>query len=258
MRCMSWNVNGLRAVLGKGFAQWLADTPLDVLCLQETRALPSDLPGDDFLPPGFTLRMFPAQKKGYSGVAIATRVPPDEWLEGLGVAEFDAEGRFLAARFGDLVIASAYFPNSQGVGLRLDYRLGFGAAVRAVLAAWRARGWRVALAGDFNVAHRAIDLARPRENEKQAGFLPEERAWMTDFLGDGFVDTWRREHPTEVGYSWWSQRGGARARNVGWRLDYFCIDEALWPSVAATSLHPEVTGSDHCPVGLVLEGVAGR
>ncbi|MGE0142048.1 MAG: exodeoxyribonuclease III [Planctomycetota bacterium] len=255
---MSWNVNGLRAVLGKGFAQWLADTPVDVLCLQETRALPSDLPDEEFLPPGFTLRMLPAKKKGYSGVAIATRVRPDEWLEGLDVAEFDKEGRFLAARYGEVVVASAYFPNSQGVGLRLDYRLGFGAAVRAKLKAWRARGWHVVLAGDYNVAHQPIDLARPKENEKQAGYLPAERAWMTEFLGDGFVDTWRRQHPTEVGYSWWSQRGGARARNVGWRLDYLCVDEALWPAVESSSLHPQVTGSDHCPVGLVLEGVPRR
>lgn len=253
MLCASWNVNGLRSVAGKGLLEWLDAFGPDVVCLQETRAEVEDLDGGLVAPRGYRLQMHPARKKGYSGVALYVREEPDEWAVGLGDPTFDDEGRFLAARYGDLWIASAYFPNSQTAGARLDYRLAFGAAVIERLRSWRAAGQHVALGGDYNVAHQEIDLARPKQNVNNAGFLPGERAWMTRFLEVGHVDVWRRLHPERVGYSWWSFRGGSRARNVGWRLDYFCVDEAFWSRVRAASILPEVLGSDHCPVTLEFE-----
>ncbi|MFO1052819.1 MAG: exodeoxyribonuclease III [Planctomycetota bacterium] len=258
MLCVAWNVNGLRAIAGKGFLDWLASARPDVLCLQETRASAADLDPGLREPEGYRLRVHPAQKKGYSGVAIYVREEPDEWIEGLGDAAIDDEGRFLAARYGDLCIASAYFPNSQEAGARLPFRLAYGAAIERFAAAQRKRKRHVAIGGDYNVAHQEIDLARPKQNVENPGFLPGERDWMTRFLDAGHVDTWRRLHPGEVGYSWWSMRSGARARNIGWRLDYFCVDEGLWPRVRGASILSEVQGSDHCPVTLELERGAGR
>lgn len=252
MRCVSWNVNGLRAVAGKGFLRWLADTAPDVCCLQETKARESDLPIELREPEGYRLRLQPGIKKGYSGVGLYVREEPDEWLEGLGDAPFDDEGRFLAARYGDVIVASAYFPNSQEKGARIEYRLAFGDALQRFLLAQRARGRHVVLGGDYNVAHEEIDLARPRENTGNPGFLPAERAWMSAFLAAGFVDVWRARNPGTVGYSWWSMRTNARARNIGWRLDYFCVDRQFAARVSDAGIAPDVTGSDHCPVSIAF------
>ncbi len=253
MRCAAWNVNGLRAVAGKGFVEWLQTTAPDVCCLQETKALPSDLPLALREPKGYRLRLHPGIKKGYSGVGLYVRDEPDEWFEGLGDRRFDDEGRFLAARYGDVIVASAYFPNSQEKGARIEYRLAFGDAVRAFFAAQRRQARHVVLGGDYNVAHEEIDLARPKENVGNPGFLPAERTWMSAFLADGHVDVWRARNPSTVGYSWWSMRTNARARNIGWRLDYFCVDERFWPRVEDAAILPEVTGSDHCPVTIAFD-----
>ena len=254
MHLISWNVNGLRALHRKaGLVPFLeAHTP-DVLMLQETKAgiedLPDELKGVD----GYQVRLFSATRKGYSGTGVYTRYDPDEWIEGIGDAEFDAEGRVLGARFGELVVLSAYFPNSQAAGARLPFRLKFGAALLRHLQGLRDRGLHVVLGGDFNVAHQEIDLARPKQNQNNPGFLPEERQWMSDFLAAGYVDTWRRAHPDTAEYSWWSYRFQARQKNIGWRLDYLCVDSILSARVRRTGILGQVEGSDHCPVELELD-----
>ncbi len=254
MKIISWNVNGLRAVLKKGFLEWVEEEDPDVLLLQEVKAHEADLPDELKDVPGYYVRFHSAQKKGYSSVAIYTRYEPDEWIDGIGVEEFDREGRVISARFGDVLVSSAYFPNSQGAGVRIDYRLGFGAALLEFLDGHRKKGRHIVLGGDFNVSHEEIDLARPKANVKNAGFLPEEREWLSGFLERGYVDSWRRLHPEEAGrYSWWSFRSGARSRNVGWRLDYLCVDEGLWPSVRRADILDQVMGSDHCPVLLEIK-----
>ncbi len=254
MKLLSWNVNGLRAAQRKGFLEWMQDSAPDVLCLQEIKAREEDLPEALRQVPGYHACFHSAKKKGYSGVAIYARRQPDEWFVGMGEPEFDDEGRVLGARFGDLVVLSAYFPNSQQEGTRLDYRLRFGAAMRKFLRRLQKQGHHVALGGDFNVAHERIDIARPDQNMKSPGFLPEERQWMAEFLAAGYLDTWRLQNPeTADVYSWWSYRAGSRQRNVGWRLDYFCVDQEFSGRLGAAEIVCDVLGSDHCPVGLSVD-----
>lgn len=250
MRCASWNVNGLRAILKRGFPDWLRGSRHELVLVQETKVLPDAVP-DGLREIGrHRLRLFAAERAGYSGVGIYYREEPDEWIEGFGEPAFDAEGRLLMARYGRVLVGSVYFPNSQAEGARLDYRLAFGEGLRGFLRSQRRRRRHVVLGGDFNVAHEEIDLARPAQNVKNPGFLPEERAWMTEFLADGYVDSWRAEHPDEVGYSWWSYRHAARQKGIGWRLDYFCVDRSLWPRVRRTGILSDAEGSDHCPIQL--------
>jgi exodeoxyribonuclease-3 len=253
MRILSWNVNGLRAVEKRGFVSWLAEESPDVLCLQETKAHPDQL-SPELLDPrnrdGKAYASFwaSAQKKGYSGVAIYSRVRPRE-VKPLGIAEFDNEGRVLQAEFKDFTLICAYFPNSQDGGARLGYKLDFCAAMLELCNKLASQGRHFVLCGDYNIAHTPIDLARPKENEGNAGYLPEERAWMDAYTAAGHVDTFRHFHPGEPDhYSWWSYRAAARARNVGWRIDYHCVDRAFLPKVTASVIRPDVEGSDHCPV----------
>jgi len=258
VRVRSWNVNGIRSASGKGLFEWMARESADVVCLQETKADPSQL-GQEFFGPldadGRPYRAFwsSAVRRGYSGVAIYARDEPRE-VRRLGDDRFDAEGRYLEADFGDLVVASAYFPNSQDAGARLDYKLAYCDAVLARLDALVSGKRHVVLCGDYNIAHEPIDLTYPKANEGNAGYLPDERAWMTRFLGAGYADTFRRLHPGEPGhYSWWSYRMKAREKDIGWRLDYHCVDEGLWSAVVSVGIQKDVTGSDHCPVAVDIE-----
>jgi exodeoxyribonuclease-3 len=257
VRIVSWNVNGIRAVEKKGFVSWLEAESPDLLCLQETKARPDQL-SEELLHPCFgkgkKYRSYwsSAQKAGYSGVAVYSKTEPDR-VETLGLPEFDNEGRVLELFFGDLAVISAYFPNSQDAGARLDYKLAFCDAIKKHCDALGAAKKHLVLCGDYNIAHTPIDLARPRENEGNAGYLPEERAWMDLFTSSGYADTFRRLHPGQGGhYSWWSYRMNARERNVVWRIDYHCVDEALMDRVKKSFIRSEVQGSDHCPVELVL------
>lgn len=257
-RLVSWNVNGIRAASRKGFFEWLAAARPDILCLQETKASPDQL-GPEFHAPsdgnGGVYRSYWAQaaRKGYSGVAILCRREPRK-VELLGVDEFDAEGRVLVADFGEFSVMSAYFPNSQEAGARLDYKLRFCEAVLARADKLRKKGHHVVVAGDYNIAHKPIDLANPESNEGNPGYLPEERAWMDRWIGEGYEDTFRRFDPSPGRYSWWTYRvPGARERNVGWRLDYHCVDEGFGKVCKAAAIHPDVLGSDHCPVSLDLD-----
>jgi exodeoxyribonuclease-3 len=251
---LSWNVNGLRAVHKKGFLDWLHKEVPDVLLLQEIKGRKEDFPKALLEIEGYVTHFHPAKRKGYSGVAILSREEPDEWIEGLGDSNFDDEGRLLSARFGDVLISSAYFPNSQEAGKRLPYRLGYGDALLDFNRSQQGKGRKVLIGGDFNVSHQEIDLARPKQNTKNPGFLPQERAWFSSFLEAGYHDIFREENPGKEGcYSWWSYRAGARSRNVGWRLDYFCCDAALRPKVGEALILPEVLGSDHCPVAIKVD-----
>ncbi|GHV22297.1 exodeoxyribonuclease III [Spirochaetia bacterium] len=257
MKIISWNVNGIRAVEKKDFTTWLATTSPDMLCVQETKAHPDQISAGLKAPvrqDGACYKTYwaSAQKKGYSGVAIFSKVEPLD-VKPLGVREFDNEGRFLAAFYEELVLISAYFPNSQEAGARLSYKLDFCAAILEYCTNLVQKGRHIVLCGDYNIAHNAIDLARPKANENNAGFLPEERAWMDKWTTSGFTDTFRHFHPGVAGcYTWWSYRFGAREKNIGWRLDYHCVDNAFLPSVKSSAILPDVQGSDHCPVELVL------
>lgn len=253
MKILSWNVNGLRAVHKKGFLPWLAKEKPDVLCLQEIKARPEQLDGELQNLKGYHAVYNPAKRPGYSGTAIYSRKPPDEVWTGIGDARFDDEGRVTGVRFGNLQVISAYYPNSREGGARLGFKLEFCARFTKLLKRKVDKGEDVVLAGDYNIAHQEIDLARPDDNHESPGFFPQEREAMTEFLSAGFHDVFREEFPKKAGaYTWWSMRSGARARNVGWRIDYTNVNARLRTGVKKTWILPHVMGSDHCPVGLEL------
>lgn len=254
----SWNVNGIRAAATKGLFDWMAAESADIVCLQETKADPSQLGREFFAVTDgqgrpYTAYWSSARRRGYSGVAIYTATEPRSVCL-LGIEEFDSEGRYLEADFGDLVVVSAYFPNSQEAGARLDYKLRFCDAVMARCDQVVASGRHIVVAGDFNIAHQPMDLSYPKANEGNPGYLPEERAWMSKYLAGGYLDSFRRLYPDLAGqYSWWSYRMKARDKDIGWRLDYHCVDEGLLPAVKGASIRKTVMGSDHCPVTIDLE-----
>lgn len=253
MKILSWNVNGLRAVHRKGFLPWLAREKPDVLCLQEIKARPDQLDGELRDLKGYHAFYTPAKRPGYSGTAIYSRTEPDEVWRGIGDPKFDDEGRVTGVRFGNLQVISAYYPNSREGGARLDFKLGFCARFTRLLKRRADKGEDVVLAGDYNIAHQEIDLARPDDNHESPGFFPQERRAMTEFLAEGFHDVFRETYPSKTGaYTWWSMRSAARSRNVGWRIDYTNVNTRLRPRVQKTWILPHVMGSDHCPVGLEL------
>ncbi|HAP44529.1 MAG: exodeoxyribonuclease III [Spirochaetes bacterium GWD1_61_31] len=257
MRILSWNVNGIRAVSTKGFFEWLTASGADVVCLQETKARPEQLTKDFFEVPDSSGQIYhshfsSAKRPGYSGVAIYSRQEPLS-VQRLGIEEFDDEGRYLEAEYRDLTVISAYFPNSQDAGARIDYKIRFCEAALARMDELVKAGRRIVLCGDYNIAHCPIDLARPEANEQNPGYLPEERAFMGRFLAAGYVDTFRYLYPEAADrYSWWSYRMRAREKNVGWRIDYACINQTFLPALRSADIHDAVTGSDHCPVSVEL------
>lgn len=255
MRVVSWNVNGLRACSKRGFLDFLEASGADVLGLQEVRAFPDQLDDPVRQPPGWHTWFAPAERPGYSGVAFYTRRPPDDVQTRLGEPRFDAEGRFILARFGRLRIANVYFPKGSGRdrdNSRVPYKLAFYRAVFEQVQRLKRAG-PVLVMGDFNTAHEPIDLARPKSNEKASGFLPEERAELDRWIEAGWRDTFRVRHPDEPGhYTWWRQWGGAREKNVGWRIDYVLASPAADRRVRDAFIWPDVHGSDHCPVGVEL------
>ena len=246
MKLVSWNVNGLRAVAGKGFADIFAELDADCVCLQETKLKAGQI-DLEFL--GYESYWNYADKPGYSGTVIYTRIHPLSVSYGIGVDVHDREGRVVTLEFPEFYLVNVYVPNSQDGLRRLDYRMQWEDAFRTYL---HSLPKPVVVCGDMNVAHEEIDLKNPATNHMNPGFTDEERAKMTELLGSGFVDTWRFQHPTEEKYSWWSYRMAARERNVGWRIDYFLVSEALRGRIVSTDIHNEIFGSDHCPVELVL------
>ncbi len=255
LKLYSWNVNGIRATQKKGFLEWLHATQPDILGLQETKAQPDQLEADLLHPTGYQTWWASAQKKGYSGVALYSKTEPLSVQVGLGIAEYDDEGRTLIAEYPDFVFITTYVPHGKHDLSRVPFALAYKEALIAHCAGLRAQGKRIIICGDINISHQEIDIARPKENMKNTGFLPEERAWMDKLFGEyDYIDSFRRKYPDKTGaYSWWTARGGAREKNVGWRLDYFVISSDLWERVDDAAIHPDVLGSDHCPVSLVLK-----
>lgn len=249
----SWNVNGLRAALKKGYEEWLGNSNADVVCLQETKASPEQLSESVREPEGFSSFWSSSQvKKGYSGVACFSR-PEVLWqVAELPDATYQGEGRLLLLEYERFYLFNVYFPNGQMNEERLEYKLGYYDSFLEYAQSLRDKK-PVVVCGDFNTAHKEIDLARPKANEKTSGFLPIEREWLDRFVAAGYVDTLRLQEPeTPELYTWWSFRANARARNVGWRIDYFFVSEELRDNVARAWIEPETQGSDHCPVGLEL------
>jgi len=248
MILISWNVNGIRAVLKKNFAAFIETAAPEVLCVQETKAAPEQV---SLALPGYQQFWNTAEKKGYAGTAIFTKIAPLSVRRDLGVDEHDREGRVLTAEFADFFLVNVYTPNAKRDLSRLAYRVQWDADFLKFIKRLE-RKKPVIFCGDLNVAHTEIDLANPKANVGNHGFTPEERAGFDNFVKHGFVDSFREFHREGGHYTWWSQIGNARSRNVGWRIDYFCISAVLRPRLQKAFILPEVTGSDHCPVGIVL------
>lgn len=249
MKLFSWNVNGLRACMNKGFADFLAEYAPDIICLQETKMQREQA---DFVFPGYEEFWNSAEKRGYSGTAIFTKQNPLNVTYGLGIAEHDKEGRVITAEFADFYLVTVYTPNSQRGLARLDYRMQWEVVFREYLERLDAQK-PVIVCGDLNVAAEEIDLKNPKTNRTNAGFSDEERAKFRELKAAGFVDTFRYLHPEEVKYSWWSYMFKAREKNAGWRIDYFLVSERIKDKVQTAAIHNEVFGSDHCPVSIEVE-----
>jgi len=250
MKLISWNVNGLRACVGKGFGDFVAQADPDVLCLQETKLQEGQI---DLDLPGYHMYWNYAEKKGYSGTAVFTKAEPLSVTNGIGIEQHDHEGRVITAEYEDFYLVCCYTPNAQDGLKRLDYRMEWENDFRAYLMELD-KVKPVILCGDLNVAHNEIDLKNPSSNRKNAGFSDEERAKMTELLGSGFVDSFRHFYPDLTGaYSWWSYRFNARKNNAGWRIDYFIVSERLKERMKSAAIHSDIFGSDHCPVSLEIE-----
>lgn len=254
MRIVSWNVNGLRALAKKGvFLDFLESSQADVITLQETRTLESQLPSPVRSPPGWYSYFSSAERLGYSGVAIYSRKPADKLVTQLPEERFNVEGRYLVARFGRVSVASIYFPNGAGKNRdnsRVPYKLEFYSSAKKELDRMRKYG-PVYVTGDFNTAHTEIDLARPKQNEGTTGFLPIEREALSEWMDESWVDVFRKRHPKELGhYTWWRQWGGSRENNVGWRIDYVLASPSAARLTSDAFIWPDTLGSDHCPIGV--------
>lgn len=249
-KMISWNVNGLRACVGKGFLDYFKEADADIFCLQETKLQEGQI---DLELPGYHQYWNYAEKKGYSGTAMFTKEEPICVTYGLGVEEHDHEGRVITAEFPEYYVVTCYTPNSQNELARLDYRMDWEDAWRTYLKKLE-ENKPVIICGDFNVAHKEIDLKNPKTNRKNAGFTDEERGKFTELLDAGFIDTFRYFYPDQEGiYSWWSYRFKAREKNAGWRIDYFCVSESLKDRLRGAQIHTQIMGSDHCPVVLEID-----
>ncbi len=255
MKLISWNVNGIRAVIKKGFTEWIAKESPDVLCLQETKAEEDQVPMDIKMLAPYKTFWCSGVKKGYSGTATFTKTEPFSVKYGFGMApEFDCEGRTIITEFKDFTLFNIYFPNGQKDDIRLKYKLAFYDATLEYCETLRRQGRELIICGDYNTAHNEIDLARPEDNTKVSGFLRIERDWMDKIEKLGYIDTFRHFNPDKPGaYTWWSMRTAARSRNVGWRLDYFYVTEKLAAKVKKAEILSDIEGSDHCPVSIEIE-----
>ena len=255
MQIISYNVNGIRAAIKKGLIEWLEAAAVDVLCVQETKASPADIDISIFTSLGYHVAWYPAQKKGYSGVAIFSKKKPDQIVYGNGFEMSDAEGRVVRVDIGDLTIVNAYFPSGTSGDERQAYKYQWLKEFSQYIEALKKERSEIVVAGDYNIAHKEIDIHDPKGNKKSSGFLPEERAWMDQFLASGWVDSFRVKHPEATGaYSWWSQRfPSVRLNNKGWRIDYLCTTETLAKKIKNATILPEVKHSDHCPILVALK-----
>lgn len=252
IRALSWNVNGIRAALKKGFLEWFSQANPEILCLQETKAHKKQLPDSLTDIEGYHSFFCSGARKGYSGVALYTKQEPAEVTYGFGVEQFDNEGRIIIADYGDYSLFNIYFPNGRSSPDRLQYKMAFYDAFLKRADQLVSQGKSIIVCGDFNTAHKEIDLARPKANAGTSGFLPEERAWMDKFVTNGYVDTFRMYNEEPEQYTYWDQISRARARNVGWRIDYFFASEDFRDRIKGAYIYPDVMGSDHCPTGIEI------
>ena len=250
MKLISWNVNGIRSILGKGLPAYLESVDADIICLQESKARPEQV---DHPFEGYHAYWNPAMKPGYSGTVILSRQQPRLVTYGMGQADHDNEGRIITADFGDYYLVNVYVPNSQRLLTRLDYRTRSWTPAFVAFLSNLLKSKPVIFCGDMNVAHGEIDLARPRENIRNAGFTIEERNAFDLMLNAGFIDSFRHFESGGGHYTWWSYQSGARARNIGWRIDYFCVSSSLVSRLRSAFIQPDVPGSDHCPVGICID-----
>ena len=254
MKIITYNVNGLRAAVNKGLPEWLAEENPDVLCLQETKLQPEQYPAEAFEALGYKAYLYSAQKKGYSGVAILTKVEPDHIEYGMGIEEYDNEGRFIRADFGDLSVVSVYHPSGTSGDERQAFKMVWLEAFQKYVTELRKSRPNLILCGDYNICHEPIDIHDPVRDATNSGFLPEEREWMSLFLESGFTDTFRYFHPEEPHqYTWWSFRANARNNNKGWRIDYCMVSPEVIPLLKDAYILPQVKHSDHCPAVVELK-----
>lgn len=249
----SWNVNGLRAILNKNFQQWVKEASPDILCIQETKLQEAQLTDEIKNIEGYYSYFSFAERKGYSGVAVYTKLKPLSVKHGIGIPEYDSEGRILILEYENFILFNIYYPNGQKDDIRLKYKLDFYDAVLEYFDKLKAEGKKLVICGDYNTAHREIDIKNPKANEKFSGFLPIEREWIDKFISHGYIDTYRLFHPDEIRYSWWSYRFRAREKNAGWRIDYHFASDNMKDNLINADILNEVTGSDHCPVSLELK-----
>lgn len=252
MKIISYNVNGIRAAIAKGLLEWLDGVKPDVVCFQELKATPDQIPVMEIEAMGYHCYWFPAQKKGYSGVGILAKQEPDKVVYGMNNAKYDDEGRFLRADFGDLSVVSVYHPSGTTGEERQDFKMEWLDFFRGYVNKLRQERPNLVISGDYNICHEAIDIHDPVRNATNSGFLPEERQWFTDFLSDGYIDSFRHLHKDPGHYSWWSYRANARANNKGWRIDYHIVTDNLKDKIANASIFPEAVHSDHCPIYIEL------
>jgi exodeoxyribonuclease-3 len=252
LKIITYNVNGLRAAIGKGLPEWIQSVQPDILCLQETKLQPEQYPTEVFEELGYKSYLYCAQKKGYSGVAILTKSVPDHIEYGMGMEAYDNEGRFIRADYGDLSIVSVYHPSGTSGDERQDFKMKWLADFQNYVEELKKTRKKLILCGDYNICHEPIDIHDPKGNAKNSGFLPEEREWMTDFLNAGYIDTFRYLHPDKQEYTWWSYRFNSRAKNKGWRIDYCMVTELMKPALREAYILNEAVHSDHCPAVLEI------
>lgn len=252
MKILSWNVNGIRSVHKKGFLDWFWTEDADIVCVQETKASPEQIPDDLHLIRGYTGYFSRPEKLGYSGVGLWSRIEPKKIDTSIGIGRFDNEGRVIRADYEKCILFNVYFPNGKASDERLEFKMDFYETFLALVTKLKKQGKKIIVCGDVNTAHKEIDLARPKENEMISGFLPQERAWMDRFIEAGFIDTFRMFNTEGENYTWWSMRTNARKRNVGWRIDYFFVSENLKSKVTSATIQSEIHGSDHCPIAIEI------
>jgi exodeoxyribonuclease-3 len=253
MKIISYNVNGIRAAINKGFVDWLKEENPDVVCLQETKAQEEQVDIADIEDLGYKMYWYSAQKKGYSGVAFITKIEPDQVIYGMGIEKYDAEGRMIRADFGDITLINSYFPSGTTGGPRQDFKEEYIADVQVFIDQLKKERPNIILCGDYNICHTDIDIHNPKKQQKTSGFLPHERQWVSDFIASGFVDSFRAFNPEPHNYTWWSYRAGARPKNLGWRIDYHMVSEPLAPRMKSAGILSQVVHSDHCPISLEIE-----
>jgi exodeoxyribonuclease-3 len=253
MKIISYNVNGIRAAINKGFVDWLQEENPDVVCLQETKANKEQVDISEIEALGYKMYWFSAQKKGYSGVAIITKINPDQVIYGMGIDKYDNEGRMIRADFGDITLINSYFPSGTTGGPRQVFKEDYIADVQVFIDKLKIERPNIILCGDYNICHTDIDIHNPKKQQNTSGFLPHERQWVSDFIASGFVDSFRAFNAEPHNYTWWSYRAGSRPKNLGWRIDYHMVSEKLAPRMKSAGILSQIVHSDHCPISIEID-----